>query len=53
MKEGRKGLDGDMNIKTGDTLGEEGADVGTLMDRDVRLRQSEVPASPALLESCE
>lgn len=53
MKEGREGLDGDMNIETGGTLGEEGADVGTLMDRDVRVRQSEVSASPALLERCE
>ena len=53
MKEGREGLGGDMNIETGDTLGEEGADVGTLMDRDVRLRQSEVSAGPALLERCE
>ena len=48
MKERREGLGGDMNIETVDTLGQEGADAGTLMDRDVRLRQSEVSASPAL-----
>lgn len=48
MKEGREGLGGDTNIETVDTLGEEGVDVGTRMNRDVRLRQSEVSASPAL-----
>ena len=53
MKEGWEGLDGDVNIETGDTLGEERADVGTLMDRDVRLCQSEVSSSPAVLERCE
>jgi len=53
VKEGRESLDGDMNIETGDTLSEEGADVGTLVDRDVRLRQSEISASPALLERCQ
>jgi hypothetical protein len=53
VKEGREGLDGDMNIETVETLCKEGADVGTLMDRDVRLRQSEASASPALLERCE
>jgi len=35
------------------TFGKEGADVGTLMDRELRLRQLEVSASPALLERCE
>lgn len=53
MKEGREGLDGEMDIETGDTLGEEGADMGALVGRDVRLRQSEVSASPSLLERCE
>ena len=53
MKEGREGLGSDMNIETVDTLCQEGADAGTLMDRDVGLRQSEVSASPPLQERCE
>jgi len=53
VKEGWEGLDGDVKMETGNTLGEEGADVGTLMDCYVKLRQSEVSASPALLKRCE
>lgn len=53
MKEGREGLDGDMDMKTEGTLSKEGADAGTLMDRGVRSRQSEVSASPTLLERRE
>ena len=53
MNEGRESLEGDMNMETGNTFGEEGADAGALVDRDVRLGQSDVSASPALLERCE
>ena len=53
MNEGREGLDGDMNMELGNSFGKEGADAGTLMDRNVRLRQSDVSASPALLERRE
>ena len=53
MKEGREGFGGNVNMETGDTLGKEGADVSTLMDRNMRSRESEVSASPALLERCE
>lgn len=53
MKKGWDGLDGDVHMEAAYTLGKERADMGTLMDRDVRLRQLDVSAGPALLERCE
>jgi hypothetical protein len=53
VKKGRDGLSGVVNIEALNTLGEEGVDVGTLMDRDMRSGQTKVSASPALLERCE
>jgi hypothetical protein len=53
VEKGRDGLNGDVHLEALHTLGEEGADVGTLMNREPRLRQLEVSASPALLERCE
>lgn len=53
MKKGRDGLNNVVNIEAVNTLGEEGVDVATLMNRDLRSGQSKVSASPALLERCE
>jgi hypothetical protein len=53
VKKCRDGLNGDMHMKTRHTVGEEGADVATLMNRELRLGQLEVSASPALLERCK
>ena len=36
MKKGRDGLSDGGNTEAGDTLSNEGADVGTLMDRDIK-----------------
>jgi hypothetical protein len=53
VKKGRDGLNGEVHTEVRHTFGEEGADVGTLMNRELRLRQLDVAASPALLERCE
>lgn len=53
MKKGRDSLNDNGHTKAGHTPGKVRADAGTLVDRDVRLRQLEVSASPALLERCE
>jgi hypothetical protein len=53
VEKGRDGLDGDADSEALRTLGEEGADVGTLMNSERGLHQLEVSASPALLERCE
>ena len=50
MEERRDGLHGDGQMEAGSTLGKEGPDEGTLMDSELRLCNSEVSASPALLE---
>jgi hypothetical protein len=53
VKKGRDGLNGNGRIKASHTVGKERVDAGTLMDRDLRLGQLEVSASPSLLERCE
>jgi hypothetical protein len=53
VKKGRDGLNGDGHMEAAHTLGKERSDVGTLVDCDLRLRQLEVSAGPALLERCE
>lgn len=53
VKKGRNGLNGNGHLKAGYAVVEKRADAGTLMDRDLRLRQLEVKASPALLECCK
>ena len=50
VKERWDGLHGDGQMEAGSTLGKEGPDEGTLMDSELRLGESEVSASPALLE---
>ena len=50
VKERWDGLHGDGQMEAGSTLGKEGPDEGTLMNSELRLGESEVSASPALLE---
>ena len=53
MKEGRDGLHNDGCMEASHTFGEEGADAGTFVNRDLRLGKKEISASPALLECCK
>jgi hypothetical protein len=50
MEERWDGLHSDGQMEAGSTLGKEGPDEGTLMDSELRLGDSDVSASPALLE---
>ena len=50
MEERWDGLHGDGQLEAGGTLGKEGPNEGTIMDSELRPGESEVSASPALLE---
>jgi hypothetical protein len=53
VEERRDGLHGDGETEAGDALCKEGADEGTLVDRQMGLCELEVAPSPALLECRE
>ena len=53
MEERRDGLHGDGEMEAGDALCKEGADEGTLVDRQMGLCELEVAPGPALLECRE